>query len=98
MWGLIPMIKRELVLKLYKEHKLSKAVIAKKLGITRGSTTQYTQGKRGANSNQLRKIRSVNKGISDLAKDLSKKKLTEKQIATKFCSICKPAQKSMDIC
>ena len=35
MWGLIPMIKRELVLRLYKEHKLSKAFIAKKLEISK---------------------------------------------------------------
>ncbi len=98
MWGLIPMIKRELVLKLYRKHKLSKATIARKLGITKGSVTQYIQGKRAANSSKLRKIKDINQRIEDLANNLSKKKITQKQIAKRFCNICKPAQKKMGVC
>ena len=92
------MIKRELVLKLYKEHKLSKVFIAKKLGITKGSVTQYIQGKRAANSGKLRKIKRIDKMIADLTKDIAKRRLTEKQIAKRFCDICKPAQKKLGIC
>lgn len=98
MWGLIPMIKRELVLTLYKEHKLNKTSISKRLGITKGSVTQYIQGKRASNSNKLRKVSSIDKKISDFAKHLSQNNLTEKQIAKEFCNICKPAQKVLNVC
>lgn len=98
MWDLIPMIKRELVLRMYKEHKLSKVFIAKKLGITKSSVTQYIQGKRAANSSKLRKIKKIDKRIADLADEISKKKLSEKQIAKRFCDICKPAQKKLGVC
>jgi uncharacterized protein len=94
MWGLIPMIKRELVLQLYKEHKLSKVFIAKKLGITKGSVTQYTQGKRAADSNKLRKIEDIDRLICALAKDIAKKNLEGERISKKFCDICKLAQKN----
>ncbi len=97
MWGLIPMIKRELVLRLYKKHKLSKAFIAKKLGITKGSVTQYIQGKRALNSSKLRKIKKIDKNIAGLARDIPKKRLDEKQIAKRFCDICKPAQKKLSV-
>lgn len=98
MWGLIPMIKRELALKLYKEHKLNKVTISSKLGVTKGSVTQYIQGKRAADSSRLRKIRDVDISVTELAEHLSKKKLTEKQIAVRFCNICKLAQKKLGIC
>jgi len=98
MWDLIPMIKRELVLRLYKEHKFSKTYIANKLGITKGSVTQYIQGKRASNSSKLRKIKKVDKSISGLAKEIAKKNLTVKQISIKFCNICKPAQKILGVC
>lgn len=98
MWGLIPMIKRELVLKLYKDHKLNKTTIAKKLGITKGSVTQYMQGKRAANSGKLRKIKDINQRIADLADKIFKKRITQKQIAAEFCNICKPAQKTLGVC
>ena len=98
MWGLIPMIKRELVIKLYKEHKLSKVLISKKLCITKGSVTQYIQGKRAANSSKLRKTKEIDIMISNLAKDIAKKKLVDKQISKRFCDICKPAQKKFGVC
>jgi len=98
MWGLIPMIKRELVLTLYKEHNLTKTSISKKLGITKGSVTQYIQGKRAANSNKLRKIEDIDKKISNLAKHLYQSNPNEKQIAKEFCNICKPAQKTLGVC
>jgi predicted transcriptional regulator len=97
-WGLIPMIKRELVLRLYKTHKLSKARISEKIWVTKGSITQYIQGKRAPSSGKLKKIKDIDKRISDLANTLSKKNLTEKQIATKFCNICKSAQKKLGVC
>ncbi len=97
MWGLIPMIKRELVLRLYKQHKLSKALIANKLKITKGSVTQYIQGKRAVNSSKLRKIKEVNTRISALAKDIAIKQLSEKVISNSFCKICKLAQKKMGV-
>jgi len=98
MWGLIPMIKRELVLRLYKEHGINKVTIANKLGITKGSVTQYIQGKRASNSAKLRKIRAIDIMVRNLAKDIAKKKLIDKQIAKRFCNICKPAQKKMGVC
>ena len=98
MWGLIPMIKRELVLKLYKEQKLNKVSIAEKLGITKGSVTQYIQGKRASNSAKLRKVKVIDTMIGNLAKDLTNRKLTNNQLAKKFCDICKPAQKKMGVC
>jgi predicted transcriptional regulator len=98
MWGLIPMIKRELVLKLSRDYKLTKVVIADKLGITKGSVTQYIQGKRASNSASLRKVNALNQKIKSLAGDLAAKKLTEDQIAKKFCGICKVAQKKIEIC
>lgn len=91
------MIKRELVLRLYKEYKLSNSFIAKKLGITKGSVTQYIKGKRASNSGKLRKLRQINAEISKLAYDISKKGLAKKDIARRFCDICKPAQKLMGI-
>ena len=98
MWGIIPMIKRELVLKLYRAHKLNKTTIAKRLGITKGSVTQYVQKKRAADSSKLRKIIDIDKSISNLARDLFEDKLTKKEISKKFCSICKKTQKNMNIC
>ena len=83
MWGLIPMIKRELVLRLYIECKLNQTSIANKLGITKGSVTQYLQGKRAANSGKLRKMKKIDKKIQDLANYIFKKKLTEKQEKSK---------------
>jgi predicted transcriptional regulator len=98
MWGLIPMIKRELVLKLSRDYNLTKVAIAGKLGITKGSVTQYVQGKRASNSGGLRKVGSVDENIGILARDLASKKLTEDQIARRFCNICKLAQKKIGIC
>ena len=86
MWGLIPMIKRELVLRLHSEYKLNQTSIAKKLGITKGSVTQYLQGKRAANSGKLRKMKKINKKIQDLANYIFKKRLTKKQLSKKFCA------------
>lgn len=98
MWDLIPMIKRELVLRLYNKYKLNKVSIAKKLGITKGSVTQYIQGKRASNSSRLRKIKRINIMIINLAKDIVKKRLIDKEISRRFCEICKPAQRVAGIC
>jgi len=97
-WGLIPMIKRELVLRLSNKHKLTKTSIANKLGITKGSVTQYIQGKRASNSNKLRKTKAIDKLIRKLAKDITTKTFTQKQLAKRFCDICKPAQKKLGVC
>jgi predicted transcriptional regulator len=92
MWGLIPMIKRELVLRLHEKCDLSQTDISKKLGITKGSVTQYIQGKRASDSKRLRKSKKINCLIIQLAEDLAKKDLTQKEIAKRFCNICKPTQ------
>ncbi|MEA2038136.1 MAG: hypothetical protein U9O94_11620 [Nanoarchaeota archaeon] len=98
MWGLIPMIKRELVLRLYREHKLTKVAISNKLGITKGSVTQYMQGKRACDSSKLRGKRRVNSMIVKLSLEIANKKITEKSLSKKFCEICKYAQKTMGVC
>ncbi len=98
MWGLIPMIKRELVLKMYKENKITKAEIARKLSITKSAVTQYIQGKRATDSKKLRKIKPLDKAISKLAKEISEKSPSEKAITKTFCEICKLAQKKTGTC
>ena len=50
------MIKRELVLRLIKQHGMKQVEISKKLGITKGSVTQYLQGKRASDSGKLNKV------------------------------------------
>ena len=98
MWGLIPMIKRELVLNLYQDHNINKTSISVKLGITKGSVTQYIQGKRASDSGKLRKLKQIDSLIKKLAKLIATKKLSKKDIAQKFCQICKSAQKETGIC
>lgn len=97
MWDIIPMIKRELVLKLHEEHNLSKVIIAKKMSITKGPVTQYIQGKRAGKSDKIRKIKGIDKMVSNLAKDIAGKKLTGNHIRGQFCSICKAVQKKFSI-
>ena len=94
-WSLIPMIKRELVLKLHKKHKISMAKIARKLEITRGAVTQYMQGKRAVGSFKLRKVKSINDAISELANNISSRELSQEDISKNFCRICKIAQKEL---
>lgn len=89
------MIKRELVLRLVKEHGLKQAEVSKKLGVSKGSVTQYLQGKRASDSGRLNKVQPVKSGIDKLAKDLAKKDIKEKEINRKFCLICKEAQKKV---
>lgn len=98
MWGLIPQIKRELVLRLHEKHNLSKVLIAKKLGVTKGSITQYMQGKRAPNSGNLREYRQIDKMILDFTEELAKKKLSERLIRKRFCEICRLAQKKTGVC
>jgi predicted transcriptional regulator len=91
------MIKRELVLRLVKEHKLKGAEVSEKLDITKGSVTQYLQGKRASDSGKLNKVSAVKSGIDILAKDLAKKKVNEKEIIRRFCLVCKTAQKKVKV-
>ena len=97
MWGLIPMIKRELVISLHREYKLNRADISRVLGITKGSVTQYIQGKRASDSVKLRRIMKVDYMIKKLSKKIAARKLTSKNLSDEFCLICKIAQKSMGI-
>ncbi len=87
------MIKREIVLKLHDEHELKQIEIAKRLDITRGSVTQYVQGIRATNSDELRKIKNVDSSINNLARDIANGKVDVDGIPTRFCEICKVAQK-----
>ncbi len=93
MWGIIPMIKRELVLRLVNIYKMKGAEISERLGITKGSVTQYLQGKRASDSNKLNQVNEIKAKLDSLSKDLAKKSLNEKEIITRFCLICKVAQK-----
>jgi len=92
------MIKRELVLKMNKEFKLTKADISRKLNITKGAVTQYAQGKRASDSSKLRKIKELNSKIRSLAEELSNGRMGKTQITNKFCEICKLAQKKTGVC
>ena len=92
------MIKRELVLKLSKEHKINQITIANALDITKGSVTQYIQGKRASDSVKLRKISQLDRMIGSLAKAIAEKKLNQKKIGQEFCLICKASQKKLGIC
>ncbi|MBW2981223.1 hypothetical protein KY360_07440 [Candidatus Woesearchaeota archaeon] len=94
-WGIIPMIKRELVLRLVKEHGMKQVDASAKLGMTKGSVTQYLQGKRASNSNRLNKVKDIKSAIDSLAKDIAKKSVDEKEIVKRFCIICRIAQKKI---
>jgi len=95
-WGLIPMIKREIVLKMH-ELGLSNVKIAGKLNVTKGAVTQYIQGKRAKDSSQLRKIKVVNSKIEEFACQIAKKDMDNRSLASGFCLICKLAQKKTGI-
>ncbi|MDP2907765.1 MAG: winged helix-turn-helix transcriptional regulator [Nanoarchaeota archaeon] len=89
---LVPLIKRELVIELYEEYKISQVEIAKILNITRGSVTQYLKGVRAKNSYKVRKSKKSSKLITKLANDISKKKLSPKEFVKRFCEICRVNQ------
>lgn len=90
---LVPAIKRELVLDLYKTHNISQAEISRILNITRSSVTQYLTRLRAKNSYKIRKIKGSSKLVTKLAEDLAKKKISREKIVKKFCDICKLNQK-----
>ncbi len=90
---LVPLIKREIVLELYKNHKVSQAKIASILGITRGSVSQYLKGVRGHDSYKVRKSKESSDLITALAVDILKKDLSESQVIKRFCEICRSNQK-----
>lgn len=90
---LVPLIKRELVLDFYKNHKISQAKIAKISNITRGSVSQYLKGLRARDSYRVRKLKKSSELITKLADDIAKKKLSEKELVLRFCEICRLNQK-----
>lgn len=95
-WGLIPMIKRELVLKM-SSAGLTNVTISKKLNITKGAVTQYIQGKRASDSAKLRKIKVVDAQIRQFSEKIATKDMNNKELANAFCLICKLAQKKTGI-
>ena len=89
----MPLIKREIVLELYKKHKVSPAKIARILNITRGSVSQYLKGVRGYGSSKVRKSKESSDLITALVEDILKKNLSESQVVKRFCDICRANQK-----
>ena len=52
------------------------------MDITKGSVTQYIQGKRASDSGKLNKKKALKAKLDSLAKDLASKTLKEKEITT----------------
>lgn len=90
---LVPAIKRELSLELYKKHNFSQAEISRKLKTTRGSITHYLTRLRAKNSYKIRRAKKTSKLIKKLAKDLAEKNISEEKLTRRFCDICKLNQK-----
>lgn len=90
---LVPAIKRELSLELYKKHNFSQAEISRRLKTTRGSITHYLTRFRAKNSYRIRKVKKTSKLIKKLAKDLAEKNISEEKLTRRFCDICRLNQK-----
>ena len=65
-WNVVPIIRKEVTLKLIKNHGLTQRKAAKKLGITEAAISRYVSGKRGALEITNKKVLLLNMFFSNL--------------------------------
>jgi predicted transcriptional regulator len=76
---------------------LKQSAVSRKLGISKGSISQYLQGKRATGSGRLNKMNAIKSKIDDLAEGIAKKNGGEKEVRDRFCLICRIAQKRINV-
>jgi len=93
-WHLLPAIRAELVKNLKKEQILQKD-IAKYMGITPPSVSQYLSGKRGSDMELPEEIMLK---IRELAKRIITEDMSPFEIMKSICPICIEARKKKILC
>jgi len=93
-WHLLPAIRAELVKNLKKEQILQKD-IAKYMGITPPSVSQYLSGKRGSDMELPEEIMLK---IRELAKRIISEDMPPFEIMKSICPICIEARKKKILC
>jgi len=83
--NVLPVIRKYIVRKLYKEYGMSQKEIAKKLGITQAAVSQYIKGIRGVKEIELSE--EMQKIIDEICKELYNEN-TSLKIKNLFCKIC----------
>jgi predicted transcriptional regulator len=95
---IIPSIRAGIVNALVSEYRLKQTEVAKRLGITQASVSQYSSSARGRDRGILRLFPEISAKASKIAKDISEGKLKKSDIVFLICSLCGELRKKSKFC
>ncbi|MDI6708900.1 MAG: helix-turn-helix domain-containing protein [Candidatus Thermoplasmatota archaeon] len=95
---IIPIIRACIVNALGSEHKLKQTEIARRLGITQASVSQYFSSARATDKSILKLFPEVRAKASRIAKDVIEGKLEKSDIVFLVCSLCSELRKKSKFC
>ncbi len=86
--SVVPAIRASLAKELIQTHNLKQNDVANLLGITQTAVSKYTRNVRGRVI-EIEEVKEVRHMITETAKTLANEEVTRRQLAIRFCEICK---------
>lgn len=95
--SVVPSIRAYIAIELTQTYDMRQVDVAALLGITQTAISKYTNQIRGATLaiNQTEEIASM---LKNIASQLAKKQITQQELVTQFCQVCKTARKTGIMC
>ncbi len=95
--SVVPAIRAGLAKELIQTHKLKQIDTANLLGITQTAVSKYTRHVRGRVV-KIEKVEEVQQMITETAKTLANGEISRRQLAIRFCEICKLVRQKRLMC
>ena len=90
----LPAIRSLLAKRLLEDYNLTQKQAADLLGLTQPAISQYIRESRGIKVRMVERKENIMKLIDNLAEDLVSKTLSERDLQSRFCRICKALRKN----
>jgi len=94
----LPGIRAMVARKLIEKHNLSQKAAAERLGTTQPAISQYKRRLRGSGMDSLQRSPRLIEMIDSIASGAASGRLSQEEITTEFCSVCRFMRSSGMVC
>jgi len=92
----LPTLRALIAKELIEKHKFSQVEVAKKLGTTQATISQYLCSKRGGKYlKQIESMQDVKTAVAEIAEGIATGKMSTTNATLHFCSVCKKLRRKL---